>query len=102
MRLLGNQLNVIHVEFYLQKFKVAKDRYFAQLGELIKKSELEPRVKVEKRGTGAVISIEEDRDHVHGSTQHEEDEGTPEDPFITHEREGFSGTLFVALFCRIM
>ena len=80
----------------MQKFKVAKDRYFAQLGELIKNSELEPRVKVEKRGNGAVISIEEDRDRVHGSTQHEDDEGAPEeDPFITHEREGFSGTLFV-------
>ena len=82
----------------MQKFKVAKDRYFAQLGELINNSELEQRVKVEKRGNGAVISIEEDRDRVHGgSTQHEEEDegGAPEeDPFITHEREGFSGTLF--------
>ena len=77
-------------EFHFQTFKAAKERYFDQLGELIKSSGVDNKVKVEKRGSGAVIWIEDDR--VHGSKHSEEDEDTHEDSFITHEREVFSGT----------
>ena len=77
-------------EFHFQTFKAAKERYFDQLGELIKSSGVDNKVKVEKRGSGAVIWIEDD--HVHGSKHSEEDEDTHEDSFITHERDVFSGT----------
>ena len=76
-------------EEQLEKFKFAKERYFAQLGEVIKSSELEAKVKVERRGSGAVISIEGDHD-IH----YEEHQGSshPEGN-IPHEREGFTGTV---------
>ena len=56
----------------MQIFKLAKERYFIQLGELIKNSELEAKVEVERRGTGAVISIEGDYD-----AHYEEHQGFP-------------------------
>ena len=75
-------------EEQLEKF--AKDRYFAQLGELIKSSELEAKVKVERRGSVAVISIEGDHD-IH----YEEHQGSshPEGN-IPHEQDGFEGRPF--------
>ena len=72
--------------------KVVKEEYFFQLGELIKRSGLDSKVKVERRGSGTVISIEEAYD---AFSHHEKDDvvGTPdlEGQFATQQREGFAG-----------
>ena len=74
----------------MQIFKLAKERYFIQLGELIKNSELEAKVEVERRGTGAVISIEGDYE-----AHYEEHQGFPHsEGNMPHEREGFAGVDF--------
>ena len=77
-------------EEQLETYKFAKDRYFVQLGELIKNSQLESKVNIERRGSGAVISIEGDHE-----AHYEEHQGSshPEGN-IPNEREGFAGTLF--------